>query len=73
MNKPFIAKHKHVFTPIAPEVDSFNHVYPCVWNWCIRCGCLKLNKEIFKPGGKQNKVLISEKEFEKRLFKQMSK
>jgi hypothetical protein len=47
-------KHRHLFTPIAPTAEGGP-----VWHWCIRCGCLRLGKEIFAPGPHQHMVIHS--------------
>ncbi len=31
-----------------------------VWQWCIRCGKLKLGAEIFTPGTHQDKTFVSD-------------
>jgi len=49
--------HKHRFTAIAPE-----YPYPDakIWQWCIRCGTLKLGSEKFSPGAHQKATIIAD-------------
>jgi hypothetical protein len=41
----------HTFTAITVEDGSTE------WEWCIRCGALRLNKEIMRPGSNQTKTV----------------
>lgn len=53
-------KRKHTFAPVAPELvdggDAGNGE-AVVWEWCIRCGVLRLGDEHFVPGPKQSETL----------------
>jgi hypothetical protein len=59
--------HKHVWTRIALEttmddpsgdtIVAADHV----WKWCIRCGKLKLGKEIFTFSPHQKKAVVADK------------
>lgn len=55
-----MACEKCEFTVIAPEIGD----NPETWRWCIRCGMLKLGKDVFVPGPHQKKEIISERERE---------
>ena len=48
---------EHRFTTIAPE--GRNSVR--TWQWCIRCGCLKLGREVFSPGEHQKATIKADK------------
>lgn len=62
---------KHEWTPIARarEPDGYDPDPP-VWQWCIRCGRLKLEgldgqgqgAAVFSPGPHQKGVIVSDKE-----------
>jgi hypothetical protein len=53
---------RHNWTEIAPELSDDDDGE--VWEWCIRCGALKLGSEIFYSGKDQKKVIESSKESE---------
>jgi len=46
---------RHVFAKIAPEAndEELSTKYLNVWQWCIRCGVLKLGTLYFEPDTKQ--------------------
>jgi hypothetical protein len=54
-------KHKHVWTPIAPEFSPCAEKEAETWKWCIRCGWLRLGKQFYKPGKHQKMIIIEEK------------
>ncbi len=58
----------HEFAIIAPAIksgeydydkpdDSDDEPWP-TWQWCIRCGMLRLNNDLFPPGPNQTRTLI---------------
>ena len=49
----------HEFTPLALESDNEDAL---TWEWCIRCGALKLGHEIFSPGQQQKPVIVPDEE-----------
>jgi hypothetical protein len=55
---------KHKFTGIAPQAGCEYDVVEGepIWEWCIRCGCLRLGRQIFRPGPKQKMTILSCKE-----------
>jgi hypothetical protein len=54
-------EHKHRFTNIAAETsDRHEDGSAKIWQWCICCGVLKLDKEIFSPGPNQKATLLSD-------------
>jgi hypothetical protein len=46
----------HEFTDIAPETS--NEKDALIWEWCIRCGCLKLGEQIYSPGKHQKSTIV---------------
>jgi hypothetical protein len=60
---PAAFAHKHTWTPIAPALYAADGMFADkkdVWVWCIRCGCLRLGKQLFAPGSHQHMVIIAE-------------
>ena len=60
-NEKAAKEHKCSFTALAPEScedDAAN------WEWCIRCGKLRLGNLTFVPGAHQKKVIVAEEERE---------
>lgn len=53
--------HKHKFTDLAPEATE-GYEDAALWEWCIRCGALRLEKAIFLPGDHQFPEIMSESE-----------
>jgi len=49
----------HVFAKIAPEAndEELSAKYLNVWQWCIRCGVLKLGRKYFVQGLKHKPTL----------------
>ena len=52
---------KHEFTRIAPEITEDDPDDCAIWEWCIRCGVLKLDDQIFKSGPHQKLVIVAER------------
>lgn len=46
----------HEFTPIAPECGDDDDDQE-IWEWCIRCGVLKLGAATFTPGAHQEPTI----------------
>ena len=49
----------HKWTSIAPEACNELGYPEEIWKWCIKCGALKLGKEIFLPGPRQDSTIKS--------------
>lgn len=49
----------HEWTPLAPEMGSEPHE---IWEWCIRCGWLRLGTQVFRPGEHQKVAIIAEED-----------
>lgn len=50
--------HEHEYTPLArEESDETCDDDAETWEWCIRCGTLKLGEQIFEPGPHQKKTI----------------
>lgn len=49
--------HEHEFFDIAPEAGDEDGL---MWEWCIRCGRLKLGGEIFTPGPTQSPTIVAD-------------
>lgn len=56
-------RHKHIWTPIAPETNNaeIQEYDGDIWHWCIRCGRLKLDDQIFTPGTHQKETIVPDK------------
>jgi hypothetical protein len=52
------SKHKHRFALVPNFAD---HQIGAPWQWCVRCGCLKRNKEVFSPGEHQKAIITADK------------
>lgn len=50
----------HTFAPVAPEVGDPDAAV--TWEWCIRCGVMRLAGRYFRPGRHQRKTMHGEVE-----------
>jgi len=47
----------HKFAPIAEEMNQDGGL---IWQWCIKCGRLKLGNEIFTYGSHQKNTIVAD-------------